>query len=121
MRTVLDTNILIDFLAGIPPAQEELDRHDEAAISSITWIEVMVGAHDDDEAQKLKSFLAGFDRVPIDDQVSELAVGIRQRTGIRLPDAIIWASAQRVGGILVTRNTKDFPRDDPGIHVPYEL
>ena len=121
MRVVVDTNILIDFLSGVDDARRELARHPGASISQVTWMEVLVGARDDDDARRLKSFLAGFRRVPIDDLVSEIAVEVRRRTRIRLPDALIWASAQRIDGMLVTRNTKDFPGHDPAIRVPYSL
>jgi len=119
MRALIDTNILIDYLGGIDAARSELSRHDDPAISAITWMEAMVGAADDREATQLRWFLSGFNRVPIDDEVSELAVTIRREHRIRLPEAIIWASARRIGGVLVTRNTKDFPADDPGVRVPY--
>ena len=121
MRALIDTNILIDYLGGIDAARKELSRHDDPAISAITWMEVMVGAEDDREATHLRWFLSGFTRVPIDDEVSELAVTIRRELRIRLPDAIIRASARRIGGVLVTRNTKDFPADDPGVRVPYSI
>lgn len=118
---LIDTNVLIDFLAGAEAARDELGRYRRPAISLITWMEVLVGASNDEEALQLKSFLAEFDRVPIDDHVCEMAVDIRRRTRMRLPDSIIWASAQRMNAILVTRNTRDFPEDDPGIRVPYRL
>ena len=38
-----------------------------------------------------------------------------------LPDAMVLATAQINGSILVTRNTKDFPANLPGIRVPYTL
>ena len=66
-------------------------------------------------------FLSGFQRIPIDDAVADLAVEIRRTHRMRLSDAIIWASARHVGGLLVTRNTKDFPPDDPGVRVPYTI
>ena len=121
VRAVVDTNILIDFLAGVAAARDELRRYAELSISLITWMEILVGARTPEEGRRLKSFLAGFERVPIDAEVGEIAVDIRKRTRIRLPDAIIWASARRVDGILLTRNTKDFPEDDPGVRVPYTL
>ena len=121
MRAIFDTNILIDYLVGIDAARYELSRHDDAAISAITWMEAMAGATDEKEATHLRWFLSGFTRVAIDDEVSELAVAIRREHRIRLPDAIIWASARRIGGVLVTRNTKDFPADDPGVRVPYSI
>jgi len=40
---------------------------------------------------------------------------------LRSPDAIILASAQIRGRVLVTRNIKDFPAAMPGIRIPYTL
>ena len=121
MRALLDTNILIDYLGGVGAARDELARYSQPAISAVTWMEVMVGAVDEREARELRSFLAEFRNVPVDEQVSEIAVEIRREHRIRLPDAIIWASARRIEGLLVTRNTKDFPADEPGIRVPYSI
>ena len=42
MRAAFDTNILIDFLKGIPAARKELDLYEEHLISIITLIEVLV-------------------------------------------------------------------------------
>ena len=36
-------------------------------------------------------------------------------------DAIILATAQVNGAILVTRNSKDFPANMPGIRIPYTV
>ena len=100
--------MLIDYLGGIEAARDEIARHADASISLITWMEVLAGASDDRETARLKSFLSSFELVAIDAEVSELAVAIRHRHRIRLPDAIIWASARSIGAVLVTRNTKDF-------------
>ena len=121
MRALLDTNILIDYLGGVEAAREEIARYDGPLISTITWMEVLVGASDDREMARLRWFLSGFGRVVIDDRVSELAVAIRREHRIRLPDAIIWASARSIGGLLVTRNTRDFPAGAPGVRVPYSI
>jgi predicted nucleic acid-binding protein len=59
--------------------------------------------------------------VPVDEQIAERAVGLRRVYRIRLPDAIIWATAQVHAMLLVTRNTKDYPADDPGVRAPYRL
>ncbi|MEX0872927.1 MAG: PIN domain-containing protein, partial [Aquisalimonadaceae bacterium] len=66
-------------------------------------------------------FLEGFDVIPIDSNVAERAVVLRRTNGIRLPDALIQATAERNNALLDTRNTKDFPSYLPGIRVPYEL
>ena len=121
MRALMDTIILIDYLSGVPAAREELSRFERPLISWITWMEVLVGASDRQEMQRLEAFLSGFQIVAIDRPVSELAVAIRREHRIALPDAIILASARHQGAILVTRNTRDFNADDPGVRVPYSL
>src|SRR5688572_8353706 len=49
VRAVFDTNILVDYLNGITRAQKEIARHRQGAISIISWMEVMVGARDEDD------------------------------------------------------------------------
>lgn len=120
VKALFDTNILIDFLAGVPEAREELERYDDSAISIVTWIEVMVGARAP-VADATRRFLDGFALVGLDQPIAEAAVAIRRRHRTKLPDAIVWASAQLGGRLLVTRNTKDFPADDPGVRAPYEI
>lgn len=120
VRLLFDSNILIDYLNGVAAAKDEMTRYADRAISMVTWIEVMVGATRETE-RDLMAFLARFERLPIDATVSARAVVLRQSYKIKLPDAIIWATAQVDSRIFVTRNTKDFPVDAPDIRVPYRL
>ena len=80
----------------------------------------MVGADGDLEAPT-RHFLNSFDIVPVDEPIAERAVGLRRSDQIKLPDAVIWATAQAHAMLLVTRNTKDFPDNDPGVRAPYKL
>jgi predicted nucleic acid-binding protein len=120
VAALLDTNILIDQLLGVAAATEELARYDEPAISLLTWIEVLVGATPSEEL-RVRSFLDDFEVVGVDQDVAEEAAQLRRSHRMKLPDAIIWASARVQGRLLVTRNTKDFPSDDPGVRVPYTV
>jgi predicted nucleic acid-binding protein len=123
VKALFDTNILIDYLNGIPAAKTELDRYigkDDKAISVITWMEVLVGTTPETD-NATRGFLAGFQSLPIDALVASRSVEIRKSHKIKLPDAIVWASAQVHDRILVTRNTKDFAADEPGVRVPYRL
>jgi predicted nucleic acid-binding protein len=120
VKALFDTNILVDHLNAVPEARAELRRYAEKAISIITWMEVMVGTpHDLDAATR--SFLDGFDIIAVDQQIAERAVGLRRTQRIKLPDAIIWASAQVHAMLFVTRDTNDFLTEDPGVRVPYKL
>jgi predicted nucleic acid-binding protein len=120
VKALFDTNILIDHLRGIPAAATELARYDARAISVVTWMEVLVGAPPGSE-HDTRAFLDSFSLIDIDRAVAERAVAIRRAFRLRLPDAIVWASAQSHGMLLVTRDTKGFPADDPGVRMPYSV
>ena len=119
MTALFDTNILIDYLKGHPAADVELNRYSVRLISAVTWMELLVGAAGADEEEVIEMFLRDFTVVPVDRAVARAAVDIRRRDHVRLPDAIIRASARVHSALLVTRNTKDFAADDPGVRVPY--
>ena len=120
VAALFDTNILIDHLNGVTEAREEIARFESRAISIVTWMEVMVGA-DPELAEPTSRFLDGFEVIALDDRIAPRAVELRRVHRIRLPDAVIWATAQISGRLLVTRNVKDFPPDDPGVREPYTL
>ena len=124
MRPVLfDTCILIDYLNGVPPAADILKEYaGNSAVSVITWMEVMVGAFrlDHERQQVTRRFLARFTQLSVNGAVAELAAAIRAQRGIKLPDAIIDATAQLENRLLLTRNVKDF-KNVPGVIFPYNV
>ena len=121
MKALFDTNILIDYLNGVEAARTEIERPAERLVSVVTWMEVLAGAHDEAEEDVIELFLRDFRVVEVTRRVARGAVEIRRARRIRLPDAIVWASARVESALLVTRNTKDFPKDDPGLRVPYAI
>ena len=121
VNAVVDTNILIDYLNGSSKAKHELEAFEIIYISLISWMEVLAGAAEGDEESAIREFLRRFRVHPVDEGVAERAVEIRSKNKIRPPDAIIWATAQQLGFLLVTRNTRDFPRNNPGVRIPYSI
>jgi predicted nucleic acid-binding protein len=120
-----DANIVIDALAGFPPARAEIERAVEygskAWISRMAWIEVLSKGNDAVVKDAIL-FLSRFGLDEIDDEISLRAAALRRdRPRLKSPDAIILATAQTRGRVLITRNTKDFPAEMPGIRVPYTL
>jgi predicted nucleic acid-binding protein len=124
VKALFDSNILIDYLNGFPQAKKEIERYSNKLISTITWMEVLVGVSKDDELV-VRRFLSQFQQISVTPEVSEKAVDIRReslrKSGIRLPDAIIQASAETENALLITRNTKDFSEDNPAVRIPYKL
>ena len=120
MTGLFDTCILIDYLNAVEAARDELALHREKHISVITWMEVLVGATPDTEVGT-RGFLNRFRLIEIGATIREEAVQLRRVHRIKLPDAIIWASAKTHGLTMITRNTKDFSEDSPGIRIPYRF
>jgi predicted nucleic acid-binding protein len=115
-----DTNILVDWLKDRPQASAELARYNGHRISRIVWTEVLAG-ETLERRSTVQSAIAPFEVVEIDARIAAAAADIRCRTRMNLMDAVVLATAQVNGSILVTRNTKDFPAEMPGIRVPYSL
>lgn len=120
-EAVFDSNILIDTLNDVAAAQAELMRYKRRYISRMTWIEVLTGALPDD-GDRAEGFMRYFTVIEVNEEIGRRAAALRsERKRLKLTDSIILASAQISGRILVTRNTKDFPANMPGIRVPYTL
>jgi predicted nucleic acid-binding protein len=120
VNVLFDTNILIDYLNGIPQAKAELTLYTDKAISIVTWMEIQVGTKPEEQSA-VDHFLLGFTVLPLDTSVSVKAVALRKASKIKLPDANIWATAQCHQRLLITRNCKDFSPSDQGVRVPYIL
>jgi predicted nucleic acid-binding protein len=88
----------------LPQARDEMRRHDDRAISVMT-----------------QSFLDGFRVIDLDRQVAERAVTLRRKHRIKLPDAIVWASAEVHSMLFITRDERDVRSDDPAIRIPYRV
>lgn len=119
MKRLFDSNILIDYLKGIAEAQTEIDGAPDRNISIITWMEVQSGVRNAAEGEVIDMFLRDFRLHGLNRVVAREAIELRKQHRMRLLDAIIWATARTESALLVTRNTRDFPADDPGVRVPY--
>ncbi len=119
MRAIIDSDVLIDYLQGIDKARRELDRYAQREISIISWMEVMTGADSPAEENACREFLDTFTVHQLSVEIAAEAVRIRKQFRVRLPDAIVWATARTNSCLLVTRNSKDFSPKEPGVRIPY--
>lgn len=120
-----DANIIIDAMVGYPPARSEIARAvaggSRAWVSRMAWIEVL-SKGEERVVREAVAFMSRFGLDEIDEEIALRAAALRRdRPPLKSPDAIILATAQLRGRVLVTRNTKDFPANMPGIRVPYIL
>lgn len=120
MSVLFDTNILIDCVNGVPPAQLEVKRHNDAIISIVTWIEAMSGARTTAESERMRRFLSKFECLDLDAEIAEEAAALRQQHKLKLADAAILATALVHHVVLLTRDA-GIPKNIASIRIPYVL
>jgi predicted nucleic acid-binding protein len=99
---LIDTDVFVDHLRGAAALQP--GRH-RVHYSVITRAELYAGNSATDLTAQL---LAPFRELPVDRDVAERAGRVAREFGVRLPDALIAATALEHGLSLMTRNRKDF-------------
>jgi predicted nucleic acid-binding protein len=115
---LLDTNILIYHLKRALSAEftEQLALTivaQQAYISVITRIEMLAWkGHTDLSLQQTTHLLAQLPELGINEAVVAQTIRVRKAHGLKLPDALIAATALVHGLQLVTANTADFKRVD---------
>lgn len=121
MKAVFDTNILVDYLNGIESAAKEMSLFETRLISVITFIEVLVGARDQEEERVIRDFLGGFQVRELNAKIASETVRVRKQYRLKVPDAIIYATAKEEGCQLVSRNSRDFKPEWPDVRIPYSV
>lgn len=120
-RVVVDSAPLIYLLDDHPdfaPLFEGLfDLHAQGevliAVSTIAMAEVLAGPFGHAQevlARRYEKALAGFEVVPVSQEIAVSAARIRGSTGLRLPDALQAATAIEVGAVALVTHDRDFSR-----------
>ncbi|HEU4452360.1 MAG TPA: type II toxin-antitoxin system VapC family toxin [Longimicrobium sp.] len=112
-RILLDTDVLIDYLRGVPQAVEFVDgagHHLHLSVVSIT--ELYAGAREP-EMERIRTVLATISTVTVSVQIARTGGMFRRQYmrshGLGIADALIAATAREVAMPLVTLNRKHFP------------
>lgn len=101
---LLDTNVVLYFLGGrlanpLPSGQY--------FVSVITEIELLSYPNlTPDEETQIRDFLTKITVVGIESNIKELAITFRKQYRLRLPDAIIAATAQALNATLFTNDVR---------------
>ena len=111
-----DTNTVIYFLQGLLPEEAEIRlenimQQSMPAISVITEIELLCWKTASDKDIKiLEKFINKAFLFELETETKRKTAEIRKKSGLKLPDAIIAATAIVNNLQLITRDTKDFQK-----------
>lgn len=122
-KYLIDTNVLICAqMNSLPEAGMEflakiIDK--EFTVSFITYIEFLGYK---DITQQTEDFIALANVLEINKEIIQICINLRKSKIIKLPDAIIAATALASNLTLTTRNVSDF-KNIPGLKIinPWEL
>lgn len=112
MRYLIDSNVWIEAAANVPCAVKAIQYAVQGSwvgYSAITRLELF-GYPDlnPEEERHLKKLIELFIEVAVTADVIDKAIAIRRIKRVRIPDALIAATALQTNSTLITRNTDDF-------------
>ncbi|MCI5050848.1 MAG: type II toxin-antitoxin system VapC family toxin [Candidatus Pacebacteria bacterium] len=112
---LLDTNILIYYLNGNKTAYEII-ANNHIFISVITKMEMLSFVNlSKEEEQKIEKLLSLFTVLPLSDKTQNKTIEVRKKYKLKLPDAIIAATALELGCSLVTADKQMLSVDELSI------
>lgn len=102
VKFLLDTNVVIYLLGG--RLRHALPQAD-FGVSVITEIELLSWpALSSDEERVMRGFLDEVDRYPLTDAIRDRTISLRRQFRLKLPDALIAATALEAGATLLTND-----------------
>lgn len=111
---LFDSNVIIQYVGNLYPQSvlENLDKvvDKQFTISVISKIEVLGFAGSEREMTLLNNFVNQASIIPLTEGIVDRVIELRKHYKIKIPDAIIGATALQFGHVLVTGNISDFSK-----------
>jgi len=119
-RALFDSNIII-YLSKREIPFSFIDKFDDHFISVITYMELLSYSFISETEENFTiELLDLFKILYIDREIADAVIQIRKKNRIKLPDAIIAATAMVNKLFLVTRNIDDFKKIDVNVNNPFD-
>ena len=119
-KAILDSNLLIFLSKGMIDRTKLYSNYDEFCVSIITYMEVYSFEFPNkNEKESLDRTFASLEIIDINQEIADQAIIYRKNKPkkIKLPDAIILASAKYANAELLTDDWDDFQNTDFAVSV----
>jgi predicted nucleic acid-binding protein len=117
-EAILDSNVIIDVVRKVIDIEKSIFQYKRVYISLITYIEVLgYNFKDEDEKIITKQILGMFEILNPDIEIADLTISYRKMKKIKIPDAIILATARKMNAKLITSNKIDFTNIDEKVTI----
>jgi tRNA(fMet)-specific endonuclease VapC len=100
---MLDTNVIIKYLAGDRLSKQLIDSAFEISISVIVMGELQYGAHKSSRVESnltlFANFLSNFEIVPVDESIAAVYGEVKKQLheiGMNIPENDIWIAASAI-------------------------
>jgi len=115
---IFDTNIVIYLSKKLLASEEVFAENMTYSISVISKMELLGYAFKNRlEEMYIIELINSLNIVPLDDIIVDTTIAIRRANKIKLPDAIIYATAYVMNGKLFTNNIADFDKINDNVEL----
>lgn len=110
-NVIFDTNIIIYLSKKLLASEKVFFENANYSISVISKMELLGYAFKNkDEENFILELIDSLYVVPLTEEIVDATIKLRKLNKIKLPDAIVYATAQVVNGKLITNNIADFDK-----------
>lgn len=111
INPIFDSDILINYSKDELNLDIYFDNYGKIFISVITYMEVFgYEFKNKNEENLLKEIIENIDIININEDIINKVIEVRKKFKVKLPDAIIFATATYLNADLITRNEDYFSR-----------
>ncbi len=117
-KALLDSNVIIDIAKGIITTNQLTQNYSFLCTSIINYIETLgYNFSDADEKEIIDQILTSLEIINLNKEIADIAVEYRKLKKIKLPDALILATAKYAEAHLITSDISDFQNIDNSVKI----
>jgi predicted nucleic acid-binding protein len=117
-KGLLDSNIIIYASKGSVSTEDLIENYDFLYTSIISYAETLGYSFPNEaEKQAILQILRQVEIVDLNKTIADIAIVYRQNKKIKLPDALVLATAKHLEADLITSDVADFKNVDKSVRI----